>query len=214
MNKITHALIIPAALLLTAGLAACGDAPATTASTPSPTTQESPRAQETPNAQETPHPQESPVLGIRAVRSSNKAGTSSTSMPGSGSRTSGTVNYADIRVGDCFNAADGDRDAISDVKLVSCDSPHMDEAYHTVILDDATYPSYPPANEWPNVLRSSCLDAFKTYVGVDRDSSTTYRTHAYSPTEQSWARGDRTVKCLLTSKDGNPLTGSAAGTKK
>ena len=208
MNKTARALAVPTALLLAAGLAACGDAPVTTTGTPPPATEETPGAEATPSAQESRAP------GIPAVRATDKAGAGSTGMPGSGSKRSGIVHYTDIRVGDCFNDPDGDPDDVHNVELVSCDSPHIDEVYHTVILDDATYPTYPTASEWPNVLRSSCLDAFKTYVGIDRDSSTTYRTHAYNPSEQSWARGDRTISCLITSKDGNPLTGSAAGTKK
>ncbi|WP_159624446.1 septum formation family protein [Actinomyces sp. zg296] len=214
MKKTTHALIIPAAFLLTAGLAACGDAPATTIGTPPPTTQEAPTTQAPPPAQATPNAQESPRLGIPAVRATKKAGGGSTSKPGSGSGRLGVVNHTKLRVGDCFNDLGNNPNEVEDIELVSCDSPHMNEAYHTVVLKDATYPSYPTTSEWPEVLRSSCNSAFKSYVGIDRDSSTTYRPHAFYPSAQNWAQGDRTISCLITSKDGNPLTGSAAATMK
>lgn len=181
MRKTTHALAVPTALLLAAGIAACGDpvpvSPSTVAA--------SPAAQETPGN------------GTKPTTSSNEAE---------------TISVMQVKVGDCFNY-DDTATQVTSVEIVSCDSPHTYEAYNNYAIDDSKYSTIPTDDEFKTEFSNACYDSFTMYVGIPYESSI-YNVTSLQPTSRSWAKGDRTIICLIISQDGKPLTGSARNSNK
>ena len=178
MRKTTHALAIPVALLLAAGVAACGG--------------ETPVTTSTGSAQET--------------SGGGAASTKPTASEGE------TASAMDLKVGDCFNQS-SETTEVASVEVVSCDSPHVYEVYNNSDIDDSAYTAAPSSDELDNEIYDACHDAFETYVGISADSSS-YGIASFQPTPGTWAHGDRTITCLITSKDHSPLTGSARDSKK
>ena len=179
MRKTTHALAIPVALLLAAGVAACGG--------------ETPVTTSTGSAQET-----------------SGGGAASTKPTASGGETASVMN---LKVGDCFNYNDSSTQ-VSAVEAVSCDAPHMYEVYNNSDIDEKKYSTAPTGDDLNTEISLACYDAFEMYVGVAYEESATYEVTSFYPTTGSWAQGDRTINCLITSKDGQPTTGSARDAKK
>ncbi|WP_158507195.1 septum formation family protein [Subtercola sp. Z020] len=111
----------------------------------------------------------------------------------------------DLAVGDCLNQSTGD--TVSDVPSVDCAAPHELEVFYLLTLPDAAV--YPALDELTAAASSGCGDHFAEYVGVPYEQSALAFTE-FSPTETSWAGGDRTVTCVLGDPNG-PTTGSAYG---
>ena len=137
-------------------------------------------------------------------------GGSASDKPGDGG--SRTTPVTDIKVGDCFNKSN-ETTEVASVEVVSCDSPHVYEVYNSSDIDDSAYTAAPSSDELDNEVYDACHDAFETYVGISADSSS-YGIASFQPTPGTWAHGDRTITCLITSKDHSPLTGSARNTNK
>ena len=203
MKKTAHALAVPVVLLLAVGVAACGgDVPVGT--TPGATGAPTSGAQETP--------------GSGGGTPTDTPTSDATAAPGTGGgdRESGVAAVSELQVGDCYTYVNtgGTPDFVPIVvELVSCDSPHLDEVFYKTQIDDSKYTTVPTEDEILAETRSACRGAFEGYVGIDRDSSS-YLGHAYHPSAESWAQGDRAITCLITSQDGQPLTGSARNSKK
>lgn len=121
----------------------------------------------------------------------------------------GGGNVFDLAVGDCFdrNAASGE---ISDVPIVDCAEPHDSEAFHTFEVGDGEYPG-------DDALRAQaeeqCLPAFAEYVGVEYANSR-LDVFPITPTEGSWAEGDREVVCALYDPEQQQLEGSMQGAEQ
>ena len=64
--------------------------------------------------------------------------------------------------------------------------------------------------ELETVFSSICLDEFEGYVGAPYATSAIYAS-MISPSEGSWADGDRTFTCVLFDPDGAELTESLRG---
>ena len=187
MRKTTHALAIPVALLLAAGIAACGG------EVPVGTTPGAPGSA----AQETP------------------GGGTATDKPSPGNGNGGgdiATSVMDLKVGDCFNRSDSS-DQVGTVDVVSCDTPHLYEVFNNSDIDDKKYTTVPTGDALSDAVYDACHDAFKTYVGIDYESSS-YGFSDFHPSADSWDSGDRTINCLITSQDDKPLTGSARNSKK
>jgi hypothetical protein len=106
--------------------------------------------------------------------------------------SAGRVPVNDLRAGDCFNT--DDENEISDVDGVPCTEPHEYEVFAVDTHDAA----------------SICLDDFDAYVGAPYDTSAIYAS-MISPSEGSWADGDRTFTCVLYDPDDAELTESLRG---
>ena len=187
MRKMPHALAVPAVLLLAAGVAACGGAVPVTTST----------GAAAPTGQQT----------------SGSNGGASSAKPSTGASDGETASVMTLQVGDCFNYDDS-ATQVSSVEMVSCDTPHMYEVYNNSDIDDSKYSTVPAGDDLNTEISLACYDAFEMYVGVAYEDSTMYDATSFQPTTGSWSRGDRTINCLITSKDGQPTTGSARNTKK
>ena len=88
-----------------------------------------------------------------------------------------------------------------------------DDKHRLALLHQGDRVSAPTGDALSDEVYDACHDAFKSYVGIDYESSS-YKVTAFYPTTSTWVQGDRTINCLITSKDGQLLTGSARNTKK
>lgn len=143
------------------------------------------------------------ALGLVGYNAMNSADRDSTGAIVDG----GTVDVFSIKVGDCFD--DGNSfDEISTLPGVPCAEPHDNEAYATLNLSIASYPS---DDEMWDLAYGSCLERFEDWVGKDYESSQ-LDIYTLYPTAESWKQqGDREVVCAVFDMDGNKLEGSAKG---
>jgi len=206
MRKTTHALAIPAALVLVAGLSACklpGSTSSTETSTPAPEPTSSTSAAPAPT-----------VPGHPSTSGSTTGGSSVPTVPASSPTPSTkSISVTQLSVGDCFSNPDG-ASSVRNVDVVDCSAPHQHEVYNTYTITSSTFPS---SSEMDDETQTACYDSFTSYVGVSVENST-YSIFTLTPTESSWSMGDRTIKCILAASDdsSNPgeITGSAKDTNK
>jgi hypothetical protein len=119
----------------------------------------------------------------------------------------------DLRVGDCYEPVeDADDQTLLAAIIVPCEQPHPNEVFGLGDLaggPDAPVPGVDPVDDDAIEL---CDSAFESYVGVALDNSR-YSYVYYTPTEESWAGGDRVVMCSV--EDGGRLIeGSVEGTER
>lgn len=117
------------------------------------------------------------------------------------------TNFLDLNVGDCFdipsNLPPGEA-----LKYSSCDVLHLFEAFATEDLADGEFPGGDAVEEQ---ARAVCEPAFADFVGESWQSST-FDFQFIVPSERTWREnGDRSVMCMVTSLNGLPWAGSAAG---
>jgi hypothetical protein len=116
---------------------------------------------------------------------------------------SGATSVADLAVGDCFD--DPNEPIISELELIDCDQPHDNEVFANLQVEESVYPGEEVFNSF---AVDACLAPFEAYVGESyADSPLDY--WYLTPTEESWAAGDRAITCVLYSADLSSLTGSA-----
>jgi hypothetical protein len=117
----------------------------------------------------------------------------------------------DLEVGDCFSV---ESDQLTSVTVVECAASHEYEAFalfdHPAGPDEA-YPGDAAIVEYADV---ECQPHFEAYVGHDYQTSIWYIT-SLTPSDQTWADGDREVTCLLNQQDDDEepimVIGSAEG---
>jgi Septum formation len=117
----------------------------------------------------------------------------------------------DIEVGDCFSV---DNDQFDTVVVVDCEQPHEYEAFH--VFDHGAGPdeAYPGDDALFEFADTECQTPFEAYVGHDYQTSIWFIT-SITPSEDTWADGDREIVCTLNQQDENEepitVTGSAEG---
>jgi Septum formation len=114
----------------------------------------------------------------------------------------GQRDLENLAVGDCFDAADAE--TISEIDAGPCTDPHEYEAY---LVFDHQAGSFPGSAGFEAVFQSECLPAFDPYVGAPYASSDIYAS-MITPTEESWANGDREVVCVIYDPNEPQLTSS------
>lgn len=121
------------------------------------------------------------------------------------------VSVFDVEEGDCFDA---DGDELESVTVVDCDEPHTYEAFHVFdheAGDDAEYPGDEAMTEY---AETECRAPFEDYVERDYETSIWYISWI-TPSDGTWADGDREILCTLHQQDENEdeirVTGSAEG---
>jgi hypothetical protein len=121
------------------------------------------------------------------------------------------VSVFDVEVGDCFDATG---DEIESVTVVDCEASHTYEAYHVFDHEAAGDAAYPGDEAMTDLAETECGDLFEDYVERDYESSIWYISWI-TPSEETWAAGDREIVCTLHQQDegGDPIqvTGSAEG---
>lgn len=95
-------------------------------------------------------------------------------------------------VGQCFTQRG--RGEIGEGNAVACDVPHAYEVYARFALEGDAYPGDTAVAER---AQAGCVDAFATFVGRLYEESVLDDVYV-SPTPKTWARGDRSVMCLVT----------------
>ena len=127
--------------------------------------------------------------------------------------TAGNVTVTDLRVGDCFNAAEfTDEDAeIGDVDGVPCTEPHTFEVFAVADYNGSAYPGTQAAFE--AAFGEVCVPPFESYVGVPYADSVLWAS-AITPTEDGWDSGDHEFICHLHEEDTSMITGSQRGANR
>ena len=122
--------------------------------------------------------------------------------------TAGTVDVTELRVGDCFNS---DEEAeIAEVDGVPCDEAHE---YEIFAVDTYQADALPGDAQMEAVFLSVCNEPFQAYVGAPYASSEIY-AKMITPSEDSWADGDRTFMCVLYDPENDQLTESMRGAER
>ncbi|WP_334685891.1 septum formation family protein [Arthrobacter sp. CAN_A2] len=108
-----------------------------------------------------------------------------------------------IAVGDCINDP-GMKDH-SDIAVIPCDEQHVFEAFATTRMPDGEYPGQGEAN---TAATDFCAEEFRSFIGVDYDTSVLELLYFY-PVEESWnARDDREILCFVAEREETPVTGT------
>ena len=120
-----------------------------------------------------------------------------------------------VEIGDCFAAPAKVQAELSTMTKVECTRAHAQEAYASVAFEQKqgqTSSGYPGPELLTNFAQGACAQEFAHYVGTDYRDSSLFFTYLL-PSARSWEQGkDRKVTCFITAA-GEPLTGSAKGTK-
>jgi hypothetical protein len=136
---------------------------------------------------------------------------SAADSPSAGEQAGEEVSVFDVEVGDCFDAAG---DVLESVTLVDCEASHTYEAFHVFDHEAGADAAYPGDDALTDYAETECGVPFEDYVGRDYESSIWYISWI-TPSEETWAEGDREILCTLHQQDdnGDPIqvTGSAEG---
>jgi Septum formation len=133
------------------------------------------------------------------VTTTTAAPQGSTTVPG------GEADVFTLGVGQCWTD-DTNAEELSSVTVIPCDQPHEYEVYDAFDLADGDYPGQDSVNQ---SAQTDCTTRFETFVGIPYSESQYYLSYL-TPTEESWANGDREVLCSIYDQNG-PTTGSLAG---
>ncbi len=135
---------------------------------------------------------------------STGASAEASSSPGDSAVQGEETSVFDLEEGDCFGAA-GDR--IETVNVVDCEQPHIYEVY-SLFDYEGDDEAYPGSEEIRAHADEQCESDFEDFVGIDYQSSRWYIT-SVTPSEETWADGDREIVCTLNLEDTSEVTGSA-----
>jgi hypothetical protein len=108
-----------------------------------------------------------------------------------------TIDYVDLKVGDCLR--DFDNDDPSSIPSVSCSKMHDSEVYAVIPLGDGKYPGD------LKIFRDAkfgCIEQFDAFVGTSYIESELEYTY-YGPDEFSWRDGDHAIRCAVWSLGGS-----------
>lgn len=108
-----------------------------------------------------------------------------------------------IKVGDCLDLSQQESSEVSSLPTVPCDEPHDSEVFAELTLTGDELPT-----DLDTQADTFCHDEFATFVGISYEESA-LEYSPLTPTESSWAQGDRVVQCIVLS--GEPVTGSLQG---
>ena len=112
--------------------------------------------------------------------------------------------------GQCFDTIDDARVTDLAVWLLDCAEPHTYEVYDVVTYEGdgagrgTSYPGVATVQDWSE---QACYDRFEAFVGV-RWTISELDIAVWWPSEESWARADRSVICTVMSDTGDELTGT------
>jgi hypothetical protein len=106
-----------------------------------------------------------------------------------------TTAVAALQEGDCIRDP-GLVEVIEDVEAVGCDEPHEVEVFAVIELPDADGAPYLGEELVYAGAMDRCLPRFAGYVGTPYEESV-YWVDAWTPVEEGWDGGDRTVLCVI-----------------
>jgi hypothetical protein len=201
MTPLAAALVfVLAALLAGCGTSASSSPPAVSSSAPasvapSPTAVASPTAEPTPEPTATPAPVATETPEPEPTRSPQYE------------------SPEDLEVGDCYDPIeDPDDDALLAAIILPCSAPHLAEVFGLAEVAGADGAPFPGFDDLEAEAEDLCDAAFEEYVGIDFNRSR-YGYVYYTPTEATWAGGDRAVMCVIDD-NGRTIEGSVEGTRR
>jgi hypothetical protein len=112
----------------------------------------------------------------------------------------------DLEVGTCFD--DTDETRVSSVPVVDCAQAHDNEVF--AVFDYTETDTFPGADAMNQAAFDLCVAEFEAYVGLSYVESE-LNVFPITPTEGSWATGDREIVCALYNLDLSKLAGSMEG---
>ena len=145
------------------------------------------------------------VLPTASTSASAGADAGASASPGGSPGAEGEeTSVFDLEEGDCFGAAG---EQVESVNVVDCEEPHIYEVYALVDYEteDDAYPGQEAVRSYAD---EQCEAQFEGFVGIDYESSRWYIT-SVTPSEETWADGDREIVCALNLEDNSEVTGSA-----
>lgn len=116
-----------------------------------------------------------------------------------------TVTVNELEVGHCIPLIEWE-EAVYELPIVPCDTPHTDEVY---FIFDAPDGEFPGDDGLQTLAADRCDAAFVEFVGVPYADSE-LDNYWFVPTESSWKRmNDRAIQCIVISYD--EITGTLEG---
>lgn len=192
------------------GVAACGGTSSPAPGTSSPGPPGSPDASAPAGsdaAPSTPAPTRTPAATPSATATPGPAGTPAPQ------RSPEYESPEDLEVGVCYDPiVDPDDGSLLAAIILPCAEPHIAEVFGVAALAGAPTAPYPGIDDIEAEAEDLCDAAFEEYVGIDFDRSRLGYIY-YTPTEGTWAAGDREVLCVIDD-DGDAMTGSVKGTRR
>lgn len=104
----------------------------------------------------------------------------------------------EAEVGDCLDLTALDGEVVTQIPTVDCAQEHNGQVAATFEMPDGAYPGEKQIQE---AIEDRCLTGSESFVGTGGADST-LQLSDLSPTEDSWAGGDRRVLCLVYMQDG------------
>ena len=116
-------------------------------------------------------------------------------------------NAGNLAVGDCFDVPAAETETVEDVQHHPCTETHGGEVVFVGDFEPAPS-AFPSDDEIFGFFSARCIAAFFEYTGLTAATSEHLDMSAFTPTQQGWTEGDRTVICYAINVDGSPMTTS------
>jgi hypothetical protein len=117
-----------------------------------------------------------------------------------------------LAVGTCVNGIhEGAQLSADSYRPVSCSVAHDNEVIGVVQYTGNG--GYPGQAALVSFAEQPCLAAFASYVGIDFQSSVLTMI-AVTPSDVTWAKGDRQIGCVAIGPEGSPMTSSVKGSAR
>lgn len=159
-------------------------------------------------ADETPSPS---AAASEAAATASAVAPTETEVAASPTDAGEETSVFDLEAGDCFSA---ESDQLDTVLVVDCAQPHEYEAFHVFDHEAGADEPYPGDTALFDYADTECQPPFEEFVGHDYQTSIWYIT-SLTPSEETWADGDREIVCTLNQQDEDAepisVTGSAEG---
>lgn len=108
----------------------------------------------------------------------------------------GNIFVEDLRAGDCANDLGEDEDVYT-VDVVPCAEPHTGEVIALVTITDSSFPGDDVLSDY---AEEDCVDELEAASPRAFDDES-YSIYWIQPSEETWADGDRTLICMVTTED-------------
>jgi hypothetical protein len=122
----------------------------------------------------------------------------------------------ELQVGQCIEDASEftgrQVNEITRTRTIPCRMPHAAEVYLRDRLAGGPNAPFPGIGELRGQAQALCREGFERFVGV-RWTQSELDIAALWPSPDSWPTGDRLVVCVIFRVDGQPLTGTARGSR-
>ena len=126
-------------------------------------------------------------------------------------RTAHAVSVFHLEPGQCLNPPTSVQAQVSSLDVISCRAPHTQQVF-ALVRDSSGGANYPGAQALQAFANAKCLQHFAAFVGIPYQQSSLFYTYLL-PSVRSWAAGDRTVTCVVTTT-GAKLTSSSQGSRR